>query len=375
MVSANGKRVVVAMSGGVDSSVAAALLQEQGYDCIGVFMRLGSDPTEKPGDELVACAPEKAAKPHHQGCCSTHDAADARYVAGLLEIDFYALNFQHDFGGIIDYFVREYNHGRTPNPCVRCNEYLKFGKLSRYAQALDADFVATGHYARIGRDSSGVPRIMRAADHGKDQSYVLFGIPPEELPRMLLPIGDYPKSEVRVMARRFGLPVHDKPDSQEICFVPDNEYFNLVKKRSPETVKPGPIVDPDGKTVGTHDGHQHFTLGQRRRVGVALGYPVYVTGIDASSNTIRIGPHKDLLHRGLVAREINWLTVRPTGPIRCLAKIRYNTPAAPAQAQITGQDELTVLFDEPVAAITPGQAVVCYDGDVLLGGGWIDHVV
>ncbi|MGC8625721.1 MAG: MnmA/TRMU family protein, partial [Phycisphaerae bacterium] len=251
-MSTNRKKVVVAMSGGVDSSVAAALLKEQGYDCIGVFMRLGGDPDEQVGDNSAACSPEKASQPHHQGCCSTNDAADARYVAGLLGIDFYALNFQHDFGGIIDYFVREYNHGRTPNPCVRCNEYLKFGKLSRYARAIGADFVATGHYARIGRDSSGITRILRAVDHAKDQSYVLFGIPPEELTRMLLPIGHYPKSEVRVMARRFGLPVHDKPDSQEICFVPDNEYFNLVKRRSPETVKPGPIVDQHGKTVGTH---------------------------------------------------------------------------------------------------------------------------
>ncbi len=374
-MSANGKKVVVAMSGGVDSSVAAALLKEQGYQCIGVFMRLGNDPMQQAEDELVACSPEKAAKPHHQGCCSTNDAADARYVAGLLGIDFYALNFQHDFGGIIDYFVREYNNGRTPNPCVRCNEYLKFGKLARYARAVGADFVATGHYARIGRDAAGATRIMRAADHAKDQSYVLFGVPPDELPRMMLPIGEFPKSEVRAMAQRFGLPVHDKPDSQEICFVPDNQYFNLVKRRSPESVKPGPIVDHDGKTVGTHDGHQHFTLGQRRRVGVALGYPVYVTSIDAPSNTVRIGPREDLLQRRLVAREINWLAEKPTKPIHCLAKIRYNTPPAAATAHITGTDELTVTFDQPIAAITPGQAVVCYDGEVLLGGGWIDHVV
>ena len=382
--------VVVAMSGGVDSSVAAALLRKQGYDCIGVFMRLGSDPAEMAGDASTACAiPGPSAshfsdaatatgtgetKSHQQGCCSAADAADARYVAGLLDIPFYALNFQHDFSGIIDYFVREYNRGRTPNPCVRCNEYLKFGKLLRYASAIGADYVATGHYARIGRDESGAAQILRGIDQSKDQSYVLFGVPREDISRILLPIGHYPKSQVRQLARELGLPVHNKRDSQEICFVPDNDYMRLVKRRTPEAVAPGPVVDSRGRRVATHAGHQNFTLGQRRGVGVAFGYPIYVTAIDAANNTLTIGNKEDLLRTKLIAREVNWLTSRLQGPFECTARVRYNTPAAPAIAELTGPDELTVCFAQPVAAITPGQAVVCYSGDRLLGGAWIDQV-
>ncbi len=387
MAIGTGKKVVVAMSGGVDSSVAAALLQRQGYDCVGVFMRLGNDPADLTDAdvELIACSPDKAAahkkeqkkqpKAHHQGCCSSSDAADARYVAGLLNIPFYALNFQHDFGGIIDYFVREYNSGRTPNPCVRCNEYLKFGKLARYARAIGADYVATGHYARMVQHADGSIHILRGKDLSKDQSYVLFGVPPDELPRMLLPIGDLEKSAVRDLARELGLPVFNKPDSQEICFVPDNDYARLVEKRTPEAVRPGNLVTTEGKVVGTHGGHQHFTLGQRKGVGVAFGYPIYVTGIDAPTNTVTVGQRDELLRRRLIAREINWIAgPPPQQPIRCTAKIRYNTPPAAATAQLTTPDHLTVCFDEPIAAITPGQAVVCYDGDRLLGGGWIDEV-
>ena len=377
-------KVVVAMSGGVDSAVAAALLKREGYECVGVFMRLGNDPTDvTDGDvEEIACSPAKRAeheqkgkaKEGHQGCCSSSDAADARYVAGLLDIPFYALNFQHDFGGIIDYFVREYNRGRTPNPCVRCNEYLKFGKLSRYARAIGAEFVATGHYARVVR-VGGETKLMRGKDHSKDQSYVLFGVPGEELGRMLLPIGEMEKTEVRKLAQKLGLPVFNKPDSQEICFVPDNDYAGLVTRRSPETVRPGKIVDGAGKVLGEHAGHQHFTLGQRRGVGVAFGYPIYVTGIDAATNTVTMGKKEELLHRGLLAREVNWIGgERPRVEVKCTAKIRYNSVPVGATAVMTGADELAVVFDEPVSAITPGQAVVCYDGERVLGGGWIDEV-
>jgi tRNA-specific 2-thiouridylase len=396
-VTARKGKVVVAMSGGVDSAVAAALLQRQGYDCVGVFMRLGNDPQESPDafgePELVACSPEKAAatktqhsalstqhssKSHKQGCCSTSDAADARYVAGLLGIPFYALNFQHDFSGIIDYFVREYNAGRTPNPCVRCNEYLKFGKLARYAEAIGADYVATGHYARIVHHPDGQTHILRGSDLAKDQSYVLFGVPPADLSHMLLPIGEMEKPAVRAIAEEIGLPVFNKPDSQEICFVPNNDYAALVKKKSPSTVRAGTLVDAAGKTVGEHAGHQHFTIGQRKGVGVAFGYPIYVTGIDSATNTVRIGPKEDLLARTLTAREINWIAnpqfTAPTEPLRVHAKIRYNSPPRPATAQLIAPDTLQVTFDEPITAITPGQAVVCYDGDRLLGGGWIDAV-
>jgi tRNA-specific 2-thiouridylase len=389
------KKVVVAMSGGVDSSVAAALLQRQGYDCVGVFMRLGNDPADLTDANLeeIACSPEKRAAhlaqigngqsaigTHKQGCCSSSDAADARYVAGLLDIPFYALNFQHDFGGIIDYFVREYNAGRTPNPCVRCNEYLKFGKLSRYAKAIGADYVATGHYARTHTDpATGETHLLRGLDPKKDQSYVLFGVPRDELPRMLLPIGDLEKSAVRQLAQDLGLPVFNKPDSQEICFVPDNDYARLVAKKTPDRVRPGRFVDSAGQTLGEHAGHQHYTIGQRKGVGLAFGYPIYVTGIDPAENTVTIGKKEELLHRTLVAREVNWLAGDPHGPqsaLRCRAKVRYNSEPAPATALITGPDTLTVRFDDPVLAITPGQAVVCYDEqtDRILGGAWIETV-
>jgi tRNA-uridine 2-sulfurtransferase len=392
------KKVVVAMSGGVDSSVAAALLQREGYECIGVFMRLGSDPTDLTDRDLeeIACSPEKRAahekaiaaqrggaekpvKAHHQGCCSTSDAADARYVAGLLGLPFYALNFQHDFGGIIDYFVREYNRGRTPNPCVRCNEYLKFGKLSRYAKAVGAEFVATGHYARVLHREDGEAELLRGLDVKKDQSYALFGVPRGELARMLLPIGGMEKQEVRRIAEELKLPVFDKPDSQEICFVPDNDYAALVKKKTPELVRAGAFVDPSGKVLGEHAGHQHFTIGQRRRTGVSLGYPIYVTGIDAEKNTVTLGGMEELLRRTVVAREVNWIAGDGGGPreaVRCRAKIRYRSQPTAATALMTGEDELTVRFDEAVAGIAPGQAVVCYaeGSERVLGGGWIDDV-
>lgn len=378
------------MSGGVDSAVAAALLQRAGYECVGVFMRLGNDPAEEAG-ELVACSPEKQAaakesggslplhKPHRQGCCSTSDAADARFVAGLLDIPFYALNFQHDFGGIIDYFVREYNAGRTPNPCVRCNEYLKFGKLSRYAKAVGADYVATGHYARVVHGADGSSRLFRGRDHKKDQSYVLFGVPREELGRMLLPIGEMEKPAVRAIAQEIGLPVHDKPDSQEICFVPDNDYGRLLKAKAPERLASGEFLDAAGKVVGRHEGHQHFTIGQRKGIGLAMGKPVYVTAIDAANNRVTLGEKEMLLRRKLVAQEVNWISPAmdaggPREAIRCRAKVRYNSEPAAATAMMTGEDELTVHFDEPVLAITPGQAVVCYgvESEEVLGGGWIE---
>ncbi len=364
----SGKKVVVAMSGGVDSAVAAALLQKQGYQCTGVFMRLGHDP-----DEGAACDSTPTPS-RRQGCCSTGDAADARYVAGLLGVDFYALNFRSDFGRVIDYFVEEYNAGRTPNPCVRCNEYLKFGKLARYAHAIGADYVATGHYARMGTTPAGQPAILRGSDQSKDQSYVLFGIPQSELARMLLPIGDFPKSHVRQMALELGLPVHNKPDSQEICFVPDNDYFKLVAKKSPHTIRPGDFIGPDGKVVGQHEGHQRFTIGQRKGVGVAFGYPIYVTGIDSRSNQVHLGPKENLLATTLIAGEVNWLDDQPPIHRRCTAKVRYNSSPLPATATLSDAGELRVTFDEPASAITPGQAVVCYDEDRVLGGAWIRQV-
>jgi tRNA-specific 2-thiouridylase len=366
-------KVVVAMSGGVDSSVAAALLQRQGYDVVGVFMRLGSpEGVEAPAAVSESCDTSGKNK---QGCCSVLDAADARRVAGMLGVPFYVVNFQDDFGRVIDYFVDEYNRGRTPNPCVRCNDWLKFGKLAKYAQAVGADFVASGHYARIGVDpASGERALLRGLDHRKDQSYVLFGMSREALQHTLLPIGGYEKPTVRAIAEELKLPVFNKPDSQEICFVPSQDYAGLVKRRSPQSFSPGKLVSGDGTVVGEHEGHQHFTIGQRKGVGVAFGYPIYVVDINADTNIVTLGEREALLKSSLIARQINLLGSRLRGAVglKCQAKIRYNHQPQAARVTQVGEDELRVEFDEPQAAITPGQAVVLYDGDVVLGGGWIE---
>lgn len=372
-------KVLVAMSGGVDSSVVAALLQDEGYEVVGCFMRLGSDDSVEAaeGYDNLAC---RDPKPHQQGCCSVNDAADARHVAALLGVPFYVMNFKRDFGRVIDYFVDEYNAGRTPNPCVRCNDWLKFGKLHDYAQSIDCDFVASGHYARIVKNGIN-PSLCRGRDHHKDQSYVLFGTPRHQLAHMMLPIGDIDKTDVRQIAADRGLPVFDKPDSQEICFVPDNDYARLVARRSPDAVTPGNIIDTDGQIVGRHEGHQHFTIGQRRGVGVALGYPIYVTHRDAATNTVTVGRKQDLLAQGCIADQTNWLLPQETLPhhwTACQVKVRYNSQPAPARVRITpgsGDDSLEVAFDEPMEAVTPGQAVVCYDGDTVMGGGWICHAL
>src|SRR5688572_18397633 len=316
-------KVVVAMSGGVDSSVAAALLQREGYEVVGVFMRLGT-PAGVEAEAAESCDPSGKSK---QGCCSVLDAADARRVAAVLDIPLYVLNFQDDFGRVIDYFVSEYNRGRTPNPCVRCNDWLKFGKLAKYAEAVGAEYVASGHYARMGDDSvTGERVLMRGIDHQKDQSYVLFGMKSAVARHTLLPIGDFEKSRVRAIAEELKLPVFNKPDSQEICFVPNQDYAGLVKRRSPETFRSREQVDTGGRVVGSHEGHQHFTIGQRRGGGVAFGYPIYVVDIDPAENRVTVGPKEATLKRSLVARQVNWVNsrVKVGCEMRCSAKIRYN---------------------------------------------------
>lgn len=366
------------MSGGVDSSVAAALLKRDGYDVVGCFMRLGSpNGVEDTHDEECTtdpAAPQSAKS--KQGCCSVLDAGDARRVAQMLDVPFYVLNFQEDFGRVIDYFVSEYNRGRTPNPCVRCNDWLKFGRLAQYAEAVGADFVASGHYARVGVDpQSGQKTLLRGLDHKKDQSYVLFGMPRTHVEKLLLPIGEFEKHDVRKLAEDFKLPVFNKPDSQEICFVPDQDYAGLVRRRSPQAFRSGELVTPDGQVVGEHEGHQHFTIGQRKGVGVAFGHPIYVVDINPANNQVVLGEKELLMKRTLIAHQINVLSDRlaSSGTLRCQAKIRYNHTPQPATVAISAEDELTVRFDEPQSAITPGQAVVCYDSDVVLAGGWIDQ--
>jgi tRNA-specific 2-thiouridylase len=375
--------VLLAMSGGVDSSVAASVLLRAGFEVSGAFMRLGT-----PGDEVDACE-TGAVTLGHRGCCSVGDAADARTVASVLGIDLHVLNFRHEFNRIIDYFVDEYAAGRTPNPCVRCNDWLKFGRLHEHARRIGADYVASGHYARVDR-SGPVPALRRGLDGAKDQSYVLFGVGIERLDRMLLPVGSMRKAEVRAMARELGLPVFDKPDSQEICFVPDDDYAGLVERRRPELAAAargkGTIRDADGTPLGEHEGHHRFTIGQRRGVGVALGYPLYVIGADPATNSVTVGGADDLLCDGCTAGEACWLTAQPEAGIwiRCLARCRYNGHAVPARVRVVGgwpgetpsgrHGAFEVAFDEPHRAVAPGQAVVLYDAtdpDLVLAGGWI----
>jgi tRNA-specific 2-thiouridylase len=353
-------RVVLAMSGGVDSSLAAYLLKQQGYEVIGLFMRTG------------AHAEEDATPAHKKGCCSALDAGDARRVADRLDIPFYALDFEQDFDRIIDYFADEYLAGRTPNPCVVCNNWLKFGKLWSYGKQLDADFVATGHYAQlVQRD--GRPELHRAADPDKDQSYVLFGLPKNILPHLLFPIGGYHKAQVRELAREIGLAVHDKPDSVEICFVPDGDHATLIRRRRPELVTAGNIVDAEGNVLAAHDGIERFTIGQRKGLGFAAGERRYVLRIVPGQNEVVVGEREELLASGLIASRVNWLVeIPPERPVHCTAKIRYRHQPALATVTALPDGGARVEFAEPQSAITPGQAVAFYEGCRLLGGGWIE---
>lgn len=376
------ERVLVAMSGGVDSSVAACLLHEQGYDVVGVFMRLGAHEPEP-----VACdtgstdsartlsLPIRAEAPEaperQRGCCSAADATDARTVAGKLGIPFYALNFEEDFGRLKKYFADEYAAARTPNPCVMCNQWLKFGRLIDYADAVGARLVATGHFARV--ETTGPrPRLYRAKDAAKDQSYVLFGVSPDILRRTLFPLGEMSKAQVREAARRFGLAVHDKPESQDICFAPDRDYARVVKKYRPDAFASGAIRHVDGRVLGRHDGLPNFTVGQRRGLRVAVGTPVYVSELDAQTGDVIVGPQESVTAPQAEAARVGWLCVAPTQPFRALVRIRYNHEAAPAVVEPLANDRVRVTFDEPQWAVTPGQALVIYDGDEVLGGGWID---
>lgn len=349
-------RVVVGMSGGVDSSVAAALLVEQGYEVVGITMRLW---TLHDSDAL----------PGKQQCCSVEDVDDAAAVAQSLDIPHYVLNFEQQFQEkVVDYFVAEYARGRTPNPCLACNEFIKYRTLLDRAVALDAAYLATGHYARVQHGPHG-HRLLRAADAAKDQSYVLYTLGQAELARLLFPIGDFHKEEVRRIAARHALPVADKPDSEEICFVPNNDYRTFLADRLPP--RPGAIVDiTTGATVGAHDGITGYTVGQRKGLG-AFGAPRYVVGLRPEQNLVLIGSDQELHTRTAVAERLRFTTgAPPPAGTRIEAKIRYKSRPAAATVTVDG-DRATVQFDEPQRAITPGQAVVFYDGDEVLGGGTI----
>ena len=347
------------MSGGVDSSVAALLLKREGYDVIGVTMRLWSEEQEE--------------QPRlNQRCCSVRDVDDARRVCDVLGVPHYVQNFEREFQKyVIDYFVREYERGRTPHPCLACNDRIKFDFLLRRAVFLDADYIATGHYARIRRED-GTARLLTGLDASKDQSYVLFTLTQAELARLLLPIGEYEKEYVRDLAAEAGLPVAGKPDSQEICFIPDDNYRKFVKDRS-RTV-PGEIVDGLGNVLGEHKGIQFYTVGQRRGLGLNgnTESPLYVTGIDTGTNRVTVGPEVELMRSELWASRVNFVVGdEPDRPLEVEAKIRYRAGAAAATVTPRG-DWAEVEFHSPQKAVTPGQAVVFYQGDEVLGGGYIE---
>ena len=356
----SGPRVVVAMSGGVDSSVAAWLLHSQGYQVIGVTMRLWSS------DTLAEAA-------DHQGCCSVDDVADARRVCQLIGAPHYFLDFEREFRAyVMDYFVAEYQRGRTPHPCIACNDRMKFDFLLQRAHFMEADHVATGHYARIQQDpASGHHRLLRGMDAGKDQSYVLFNLTQPAMAHLLFPIGEYPKDEVRTIAHKAGLPVADKPDSQEICFIPRGDYRQFLSRQvEPQS---GELVDTDGRTLGTHPGIEFFTVGQRRGLGVATRGRRFVVRVEPDTRRVVLGTEQDLLQDQVDVSKVNYVSgTAPDGPLRVTAKLRYMAPASPATLHPAGR-KAVLEFETPQRAVTPGQAAVFYMGDELLGGGFIEQ--
>jgi tRNA-specific 2-thiouridylase len=352
-------RIVVAMSGGVDSSVAAALLAEQGHDVIGVSMQLYDQREGQTGFGT---------------CCTIDDLHDARRVAAAIGIPHYILNFENRFDEqVVSNFIREYAAGRTPIPCAHCNSDLKFATLLERALGFGAERLATGHYARIERAADGTLLLRRGFDRGKDQSYFLFSLTQEQLARAAFPIGHLDKDSVRDQARRLNLRVAAKPDSQEICFVPDGNYAAFIERAAPESRRPGAIVDRDGALLGTHAGVHRFTVGQRKGLGLSASAPLYVLEIRPEASEVVVGPRDALGRNALTASHVNW--VAGAAPLEwrpITAQIRYRHDAATARVRALDGTRAELEFDEPQTAITPGQAVVFYDGDVVLGGGWID---
>ena len=358
-------RVVVAMSGGVDSSLTAALLVHQGYDVIGATMQIWEKDTG-------------VDDPDSRGCCSLSAVDDARRVANKLGIPYYVLNFREMFQEtVVDYFMAEYSAGRTPNPCIACNRYVKFEGLLTKALSLGAQYVATGHYAQIMHDDERQRYILRkGVDASKDQSYALYHLNQRTLGHFLMPLGSFNKTDTRKMAKELGLSVADKPDSQEICFVPNDDYKAFLKERIPKSLRPGNIVDTTGKVLGRHQGVQLYTVGQRKGLGLAVGKPLYVIAVDAARNQVIVGSDEDVFAKELIASDLNFITIDSLDrPLQVEAKIRYS--AQPAAATITPlpNGQVNVRFEALQRAITPGQSVVFYHGDIVVGGGIITKTI
>jgi tRNA-specific 2-thiouridylase len=357
------KRVVVAMSGGVDSSTAACLLKEEGYEVIGATMCIGMTDRARGGPAR---------------CCGVSDIEDARRVALQLEIPFYVFHLREEFEKeVIRYFCEAYANGKTPNPCILCNEKVKFGSFLEKALDLEADFIATGHYARLEFDES-IERYLlkKGLDQKKDQSYVLFSLTQDQFRRTLFPLGEFRKEEVRKKAAQRGLRVHDKPESQEVCFVQDSSYHSFLSERLENAFEPGPFVDRKGNILGKHKGIPFYTIGQRRGLRLAKGKPLYVIGIDREKNTIMIGEEKEVYSDAFIVNSVNWIAPQKRIPFHhSQVKIRYNHPGSAAQISQKGGGEWEVRFMSAQKAITPGQAAVFYDEDTVLGGGWIKEVL
>lgn len=353
-------KVVVGMSGGVDSSVAAYLLKEQGYDVIGVTMQIWQDE-------------EEAAQEENGGCCGLSAVDDARRVAAALEIPYYVMNFKKEFKeNVIDYFVEEYQNGRTPNPCIACNRYVKWESLLQRSLSIGAEYIATGHYARVVQLENGRYTLRRSATRAKDQTYALYNLTQEQLKRTLMPVGKYTKDEVRAIAEKINLRIANKPDSQDICFVPDGDYAAYIEEEAGVKVPEGNFVLTDGTVLGRHKGITHYTVGQRKGLGLALGYPAFVLEIRPETNEVVIGTKEESMTTQLRARNLNFMAVEDlTEPLHVFTKIRYNHKGAWCTIEKTGEDEVLCTFDEPQRAVTPGQAVVFYDGEYVLGGGTI----
>ncbi|WP_322510982.1 tRNA 2-thiouridine(34) synthase MnmA [Chloroflexus sp.] len=350
--------VLVAMSGGVDSSLAAALLLEAGHQVTGVTMHLWDDDDHGLRESL---------------CCAAEAAASARRVCALLGIPFYVFNYQREFRRhVIDYFIRAYTHGLTPNPCVECNRMIKFRALLDRARALGFDAVATGHYARIVRGDDGRYQLWRAIDRDKDQSYMLHMLGQADLARLLFPIGDYTKREVRELAAARGLPSADREESQDICFVPDGDYRNLLRLEAPESLTPGPIVDLEGREIGRHQGLPLYTIGQRRGLGLGGGEPRYVVAIDPARNALIVGPAAALNRERFIVTDVRWVDDQPPAePLTCEVQVRAHAEPLPARVSAQPDGRWLVELARPQRAVSPGQAAVFYDGLRVLGGGWI----